>query len=227
MSRNPFLAHQWPVGIYRGGELLLTQAYSGEPLEIGKLFGRQAPVLLEIGPGRGFFLLETAEKRPDWNILALEITQKRAAKLSGKARRRELENVVVINGSARDVLEGPLLGSTFSEIHIHFPDPWPKKRHHKRRLVQPGFLPFLIGALEPQALVCAMTDHPDYGQQMLEVLDSDTRLQNLAGESCFSSLPDEAPTYYLGEKLASGHTIYVVRLRRRTLPRLLERDSGE
>jgi tRNA (guanine-N7-)-methyltransferase len=214
MARNPFQAALWPAGLYRGGELVSTHAYADAALPLAEVFGREAPLLLEIGPGRGHFLIELALARPDWNVLGLEMSRKRCQSLAAKALRAGAGNVAVLNGIAELALGGLLPPGCAHELHVHFPDPWPKKRHHKRRMLGAAIVPRLVETLCPGGLLCAMTDHAEYAAEALQALETDRRLRNLAGAGQFASRPDEPGTYYHQLSVAAGRPIHYMRMQR-------------
>jgi tRNA (guanine-N7-)-methyltransferase len=212
MTRNPYQVALWPAGLYRRGALAELREYGQPPFDLAREFGRAAPTLLEIGPGRGHFLLETAAARPDWSLLGLEISRKRSDSLTRRALRQGLDNVLVLNAVAEMAL-GSLLGTGFArELHIHFPDPWPKKRHHKRRLLGPAVAPRLLAALEPGGLLCVMTDHEDYALEALQSLEALGTLRNLAGPGRFAPRPDEPTTFYQRLSLDEGRSIHYLRM---------------
>jgi tRNA (guanine-N7-)-methyltransferase len=217
-SRNPFQAALFPAELYRAGELAATLPYDSGRLDLGHWFGRQAPLLVEIGSGRGDFLLQTASERPAWDLLALEMVRDRSRSLSANAARLGLTNVLALNAVAELALESLLPPRSASELHVHFPDPWPKKRHHKRRLLGAPVVPALVELMAEGALLCVMTDHGGYAQDALAALEAHPDLGNLAGPGRFAPRPEEPITYYQQLALAQGHPVHYIRMQRSTCP---------
>lgn len=213
-SSNPFQAARRPPILFRPGSPPYVRESEAEAYELEVEFGREAPLLFEIGSGRGDFLLETAAQRPEWNVLGLEMSRPRCEGLTRKAERMRLTNVLVLNAVAETAVAQLLPAACASEVHIHFPDPWPKKRHHKRRLLGAAVVPGLVRILAPGALLCVMTDHAEYAADALAALDGTPELRNLAGTGQFSDRPDEPLTYYQEISLSQGGTVHYIRMTR-------------
>lgn len=165
---------------------------SGEPLAWAKIFPRIAPVILEIGFGNGDALAAAAAAHPEWNFLGVEVHRPGVGSLLLKIEAAEIENVRVINADVNEVLARLPVGSLHG-VHIFFPDPWPKKRHHKRRLIQPAFAARLREALAPGGYLHCATDWEDYAVQVLEVLEATPGLVNAAGPGRFAPRPPSRP----------------------------------
>ena len=214
-SSNPFQAARRPPVLFQPGlEPRVHESEAGPTYALEIEFGRGAPLLFEIGSGRGDFLLAMAAERPAWNVLGLEMSRPRCEGLVRKAERMGLGNVLVLNAVAELAVTEFLPAACAQELHIHFPDPWPKKRHHKRRLLGPAVVPGLIRVLAPGALLCVMTDHAEYAADALAALDASPNLLNLAGAGQFSSRPDEPLTYYQEISLSQGGTVHYIRMTR-------------
>jgi tRNA (guanine-N7-)-methyltransferase len=176
-------------------EKLLAQwsaPFRPEPLDFQALFGRTGPVLLEIGFGMGEATAALAASRPDWNLLGIEVYPAGIGALLGKIEQQSLENIRLIEYDAVDVLHHMIADSSLDAVHIFFPDPWPKKRHHKRRLIQPHFVQLLCTKIKSGGYLHLATDWPDYAVQMLSVLNAEPRLSNLAGQG-FAERPSWRP----------------------------------
>ena len=119
------------------------------PLEFTRLFGREAPVILEIGFGNGESLASSAAAHPETNYLGIEVHRPGAGSLLRRLATEELDNVRVMLGDAKDILADRIPVASLSAVQLFFPDPWPKKRHHKRRLVQPDFAALVTSRLKP------------------------------------------------------------------------------
>ena len=163
----------------------------GPPIDPATVFGRRAPLVVEVGFGRGDALLDAAVKRPDRDYVGIEVHAPGIGYLLARLHDRGLENVRVLVGDAREALRHRFPDSSLEEIWIYFPDPWPKARHHKRRLVQPGFAEIAASRLRPGGRILAATDDEDYALHMLSVLQTTPRLENLAGPGAFWCGPAE------------------------------------
>ena len=140
------------------------------PLEWGVVFGSEGPVEIEIGSGKGTFLVEAAGARPDHRFLSIEWALPYAEHLADRVRRRGLENVRVARADAARFLAEHVPAGSVRVLHVYFPDPWPKKRHHKRRLLQPGFIEAAAEALEPGGELRFVSDHAEYFEEARNAL---------------------------------------------------------
>lgn len=168
-------------------------AGDGPPIDPAAVFGRRAPLVVEVGFGRGDVLLEAAVTRPDRDYVGIEVHAPGIGYLLARVHDRGIDNVRILFGDAREALRNRFPDSSLEEIWIYFPDPWPKARHHKRRLVQPGFAEIAASRLRPGGRILAATDDEDYALHMLSVFQSASRLENLAGPGAFWSGPTERP----------------------------------
>jgi tRNA (guanine-N7-)-methyltransferase len=146
--------------------------------DFAQVFGRAAPLVLEIGCGMGETTAALAQSRPDVNYLGIEVYNAGVGALLKRIEDMQLENLRVMQFDAVEVVRDMLADSVLAGCHIYFPDPWPKARHHKRRLVQPWFIELLAQKIAPGGYLHCATDVQDYAQQMLEVLSGEPRLQN-------------------------------------------------
>jgi tRNA (guanine-N7-)-methyltransferase len=160
---------------------------AGFPLELDQVFGRRASRILEIGFGMGDVLTEAATSRPDVDFLGLEVHEPGLGKVLAAAAARGLANLRLLRGDAAEVLPSTFAAASLDEVWVLFPDPWPKARHHKRRLVQPVFGAELARVLRPGGLLRLATDWEDYGAHMLAVLDAVPALENTAGAGHFGA----------------------------------------
>lgn len=159
------------------------------PLDWQELFGRDLPTEVEIGSGKGRFLLELAAEDPDRNLLAVERAAKYHRLCCERAAKRGLTNVRLIRTTAEDLLFRLLAPGTVATLYVLFPDPWPKKRHHKRRLFKPEVVPAMTAALRPGGRLLVKSDHSGYADLIREVLDAAPGLQLLDAERAFADLP--------------------------------------
>ncbi|HEX2132033.1 MAG TPA: tRNA (guanosine(46)-N7)-methyltransferase TrmB [Actinophytocola sp.] len=149
------------------------------PLDLAGWFGREAPVLLEIGSGMGETTARLAQAAPELNYLAVEVYPPGLAQLMMRAETMGIENLRLLRGDAVVLLERHVPAGSLHGVRIFYPDPWPKKKHHKRRLVQPSFVALVASRLEPGGRVHLATDWADYAEQMLEVLSAEPLLRNV------------------------------------------------
>ncbi len=179
------------------------------PLDLDELFGRRARRVAEIGFGNGDHLLALAAARPAEDFLGIEVHRPGVGRLLLQLEEHALGNVRVICHDAVEVLERYLDGPCLDEILILFPDPWPKKRHHKRRLIQPAFVALLAERLKSGGALRLATDWEPYAAEMLATLSAEPRLRNAAPEGGFVPRPGErSPTRFerRGERL--GHRVW-------------------
>ena len=187
----------------------------GPSIDPAAEFGRRAPLVVEIGFGRGDVLLDAAVNRPDRDYVGIEVHAPGIGYLLARLHDRGLENVRILFGDARDALRHRISDSSLEEIWVYFPDPWPKARHHKRRLVQPGFAEVAASRLRPGGRILAATDDEDYALHMLSVFQASPRLENLAGPGAFWSGSAERPRTRFEERgRRRGHGIRNLRFRR-------------
>jgi tRNA (guanine-N7-)-methyltransferase len=148
------------------------------PFDREALFGRNAPLVLEIGCGMGEATAEMAAADPGRDYLGVDVHTPGLGNLIVLAEARGLANVRVARGDVLDLLRGGVATGSLSAVHVFFPDPWPKARHHKRRIIQPEIVALLRDRLAPGAVLHCATDWAEYAERMLEVLDADPGLVN-------------------------------------------------
>lgn len=184
------------------------------PLDLAAMFGRVSPVILDIGFGNGDALIELATTHPDRNFLGVDVHRPGAGSLLLKLEMDNLDNVRVVIADVNDVLARLAPGS-LDGVHMFFPDPWPKKRHHKRRLMQPVFATRLYDALKPGGYVHCATDWEDYAVQMREVLEATPDLGNVAGPGRYIDRPASRPqTRFEQRGVAAGRIVRDLLFRR-------------
>ena len=158
------------------------------PDEAGKLsfaevFGNANPVELEIGSGKGTFLMAVSEAKPDTNFIGIEYARAYAEYAADRLRRNHRMNCRIVPGEATWWIRCHVPDESLANIHIYFPDPWPKTRHHKRRLIQLPFITEVRRVLRPGGLMRLVTDHADYFAHMQDVLGKQTELEVVAFDS--------------------------------------------
>lgn len=188
----------------------LWPKYGLEPqglLDLDGVFGRAAPRTVEVGFGNGENLLALAAAHPQRDYLGIEVHRPGVGRVLLALETHSLSNVRVICHDAVEVLEGYLPPASLEEILVLFPDPWPKKRHHKRRLIQGPFVGLLAERLAPGGIVHLATDWAPYAEEMLAVLSAETRLRNLSPRGTFVVRPEERRATRFerrGERLGHG-----------------------
>src|SRR5690554_6556514 len=175
-------------------------------LDITTTFGRQAPLVIEIGFGMGDSLADMAEAAPDLNFLGIEVHRPGVGKLLNQIDRRGLSNLRVYCHDAVEVLQRCIAEHSVERIQIFFPDPWHKKKHHKRRLIQTPFINLLKSRLRPGGIIHLATDWQHYAEHMMDVLSADGELENLAGAGHYSddSARMETKLERRGQRLGHG-----------------------
>jgi tRNA (guanine-N7-)-methyltransferase len=187
--------------------------YAEARIDARALFGRDAPLVLEIGSGMGETTLEIAKTDPATDFIAIEVHAPGIGSLLRGIEAAGLTNLRVIRHDALDVLEHMIADGSLAGIHLFFPDPWPKKRHHKRRLVQPAFAALAARKLAPGGLLHVATDWPDYAEHILAVLSAEPLLENTtAGYAPRPATRPRTKFEQRGERL--GHAVRDLLFRR-------------
>ncbi len=173
-------------------------------------------LVVEIGFGRGEFLQHLARQEPESAHVGVEVSYKRVLKMARRLARTEVGNVRLIEATGEEVLRDLLAEGSVAAFWINFPDPWPKKRHHRRRLLQPRFVAGLADRLVPGGELQVATDHEEYAEAIDEALAAEPRLENaLAPERWLRDVPGRLPTAYELEWRAEGRTLHFWTYRRR------------
>ncbi|MGH8175492.1 MAG: tRNA (guanosine(46)-N7)-methyltransferase TrmB [Steroidobacter sp.] len=189
--------------------------FSSAPLDLDQLFGRTAPRMIEIGFGAGEALLAFAQAHPDIDCIGVEVHQAGVGHLLLDAHAAGVANLRIISHDVVEVLRQQLAPASISTAHIFFPDPWPKKRHHKRRLIQPAFVELLARAMTEAGTLRLATDWEPYASQMREVLDASIAFANVAGEEGFVARSTERPlTRFERRGQRMGHGVWDLCYRR-------------
>ena len=191
--------------------------FRDQPLDLASVFGNADPVCLEIGFGNGESLAAMAAANADRNYIGIEVHGPGVGQLLLRAEHAACRNLRIIRHDAVEVLDRMIPSASLDAIYLFFPDPWHKKRHHKRRLVQPAFVDALARVLRPGGIFHAATDWEHYAQHMLQVLSADrARFDNTAGAGRFADRPDWRPRTRFerrGQRL--GHGVWDLVFRRR------------
>ncbi|HXF80035.1 MAG TPA: tRNA (guanosine(46)-N7)-methyltransferase TrmB [Usitatibacter sp.] len=189
-------------------------AYAPAPLVFPDAFGREAPVVAEVGFGMGETTASLARDNPGMNYLAIEVHGPGVGSLLKRLEADSIANVRVVQHDAVEVLRDMVPERSLAAIHVFFPDPWPKKRHHKRRLLQPAFVGLAATRLAPSGIIHVATDWEEYAQQVLAVLADTPILENTA--EGFAPRPAWRPqTKFERRGTALGHGVWDIIFRRR------------
>lgn len=180
-----------------------------QPFNKQAIFGRDAPVILEVGFGDGESLAQMAADQPEKDFLGIEVHRPGVGHLLLKLKDRDLGNVRIYNADAIEVLSKNIAAASLAGVNVFFPDPWPKKRHHKRRIINPGFMGLVIGKLESGGFFHAATDWENYAQHMLSILEQCPELENKAGSNSYSMRPSHRPlTKFESRGHRLGHGVW-------------------
>ena len=188
--------------------------FSPHIVDLDQAFGRSAPKILEIGFGMGETTAAIAAAHPENDYLGIEVHTPGVGSLLKQIAALELTNLRVIQHDAVEVLTQMIASSTFDGVHIFFPDPWPKKRHHKRRLIQPPFVALLVERMKPGAYLHVATDWQEYAEQVLAVLAAEPGLDNTAEN--YAPRPGYRPqTKFESRGIKLGHGVWDIVFRKR------------
>jgi tRNA (guanine-N7-)-methyltransferase len=198
----------------------LWPTYGVEPgdaqFDLDDIFGRHAPRTVEIGFGDGELLVTLAAAHPERDFMGFEVHTPGVGHCLLRAAELELTNLRVVRADAVDILQRCIEQSSLDEVLVYFADPWPKKRHHKRRIVQTAFADLVADKLKPGGILRLATDWVPYAEWMREVLDPHPSFTNLAGPAGYIPRPDERPVTKFerrGERL--GHEVRDLAYQRR------------
>ena len=192
----------WDVGFPKHGFTVSDNQFDWDAS-----FNVSGPRVLEIGFGMGDSLVAMAEQNPESRYLGIEVHKPGVGKLLTDVERRGIRNLKVFSDDAVQVLEDAIPVNSIDLMQIFFPDPWHKKRHHKRRLIQPDFVSLAVSRLSSGGHVHLATDWQPYAEHMMEVLSSTDALENLAGDGQFSPRPESRPETKFerrGQRLGHG-----------------------
>jgi tRNA (guanine-N7-)-methyltransferase len=177
-------------------------------LDAAAWFGRTAPVVLEIGCGAGTSTLAMAKAEPHIDVVAVEVYKRGLAQLLSAIDREGVTNIRLVRGDGVDVLEHMFGSESLTGVRVFFPDPWPKARHHKRRLLQPSTVALIADRLVPGGVLHAATDHAGYAEQIVEVGDAEPRLRRVTGDTGELPISVQRPvTKYEGKAHHAGSAV--------------------
>lgn len=182
--------------------------YSAKQIDLHKLFGNNGEITLEIGFGMGDSLLEQARQESSHNFIGIEVHEPGVGSLLAAIAENDLTNIRVIRHDAIEVLRDMIPTDMLDRIQIFFPDPWPKKRHHKRRLIQPAFIDLCISRLKRGGKIHLATDWEHYAEQMMEVLSTNPNLENAHGNYQYAPSDGRFATKFEKRGEALGHGVW-------------------
>jgi len=190
----------WPVfGIENNNQLI----------DHHQCFGRDAPLVVEVGFGDGEAIAYSAKERPDLNFLGIEVHRPGVGRLLQRIQEAQLQNIRIVCADAVQVLKQRIRDDAISMFRLYFPDPWPKKKHHKRRIVQPEFIQLVQSKMQTGGLLHFATDWEPYAEHMMEVLENLPGLSNQQAQGGFSSRPAwRCETKFERRGLKLGHGVW-------------------
>jgi tRNA (guanine-N7-)-methyltransferase len=177
------------------------------PWSLEQVFGRSADTIVEIGFGMGASLCEMANNNPHINYLGIEVHRAGVGSLAADLHDAGINNVRIVDQDAVEVFRNYIENNALAGVQIFFPDPWHKKRHHKRRLIQPEFIRLLVQKIKPGGFIHCATDWQEYAEHMLDVLTSTSDLSNLQQTGGYVPRPESRPLTKFenrGERLGHG-----------------------
>ncbi len=177
--------------------------------EYSQVFERQAPLIVEIGFGNGSSLAEMAETNPENNYLGIEVHRPGIGHLMLLLEEKGITNVRIYHHDAIEILEQKIMDNSLAGVHLFFPDPWQKRRHHKRRIVRPDFIDLLTKKLQPGGYFHAATDWEHYAKAMLGILSASKKLINASSDNSYCERPNYRPlTKFENRGLRLGHGVW-------------------
>ena len=190
--------------------------YEGGLLDLQTVFGNDRPVYLEIGFGNGDALAQRAMRQPEHNHLGIEVHRPGVGHLLQQLAQHQLDNVRVLRHDAAEILRQGLEQQSLQGLYLFFPDPWPKKKHHKRRIVQPQFVARLAQLIRPGGVVHMATDWQAYAEHMLATLQANDAFENTAQDGAYLPRPEDRPlTRFEGRGQRLGHGSWDLVFKRR------------
>lgn len=199
-----------------------AQHYCLDPqqeINFERVFGRAAPLIIEIGFGNGDSLAQMAAENPDKNYLGIEVHRAGVGHLLMLIEAQQLTNIRIYCHDAIEILEQRVPNESLAGVHLFFPDPWHKKKHHKRRIVRDSFVELLARKLAPNGYFHAATDWENYAEWILEILNRATEFKNLSPSQTYCERPDYRPlTKFEQRGIRLGHGVWDVMFAKQELP---------
>ena len=183
--------------------------FSKEPLDLDKIFARRAPRILEIGTGMGDATAQIAKSNKENDYLAVEVHRPGIGSLMRQIEENKLSNIRLMSYDIVEILKYQLPENTIDCVYIFFPDPWPKKKHHKRRLISSSLLSLIKPVLKTHGRLFIATDWENYAEQIIDVIEHQVDVINLAGNNKYSPRPRWRPmTKFEKRGLNKGHQVF-------------------
>jgi len=182
--------------------------FNVDKLDLAAVFGRSAPVILEIGFGNGESLLQQAVSRPEQDYIGIEVHRPGVGRLLHLAAEAGIANLRVINHDAVEVLQRQIPDNSLDCVQLFFPDPWHKKRHHKRRIINPAFIQLVRQKLKTGGQFHLATDWQDYAEYMLAQMEQADGFSNTGGKGHFAQQTDRPPTKFEHRGRRLGHGVW-------------------
>jgi tRNA (guanine-N7-)-methyltransferase len=207
MARSSALTTSQKRGLEEFGPTLLHKRPESGLVDLAAMFGREAPLTVEIGFGMGYSLVEMAAAAPERNFIGIEIHQPGLAQICHEAGIRGLKNLHVFDADALLLLENNFADGSIDTVQLFFPDPWPKKKHFKRRLVQPANAELIRRKLKVGGIFHMATDWENYAEWMRDIMEAQPGYRNVLGAGQFSERPEHRPKTKFeerGQKLGHG-----------------------
>lgn len=177
--------------------------------DFNQVFGRIAPLIVEIGFGTGDSLANMAAANPDNNYIGIEVHKPGVGHLMLLLDQQGLTNVRIYCHDAIDIIENKIADHSLTGVHLFFPDPWPKQKHHKRRIVRPSFVDLLSKKLQPGGYFHAATDWQNYAENMLKILSTGVGISNTSSDGDYCERPDYRPlTRFEQRGIRLGHGVW-------------------
>ena len=177
--------------------------------DFSQVFGRNAPLFVEIGFGNGESLARMAATNPDKDYIGIEVHRPGVGHLLMLLNQQDLNNVRIYCHDAIDIMEHKIADNSLAGVHLFFPDPWPKKKHHKRRIVRPTFVDLLVRKLKSGGYFHAATDWGNYAEAMLAVLSESSALRNASSSNDYCQCPEYRPlTKFEQRGIRLGHGVW-------------------
>jgi tRNA (guanine-N7-)-methyltransferase len=191
-------------------------AIEDAPVDLNSVFNRVAPKILEIGFGSGHSLFEIAKRHPEKDFIGVETHQPGIGALMLEIEKEAIQNIRIFYGDAVEVLQKSIAASSLDGIQLFFPDPWPKRKHHKRRIIQPDFVNLLVDKLKSNGVLHLATDWEHYAHHMMQVLSKSDKLVNIAGAQQFAARSENRPitTKFENRGTQSGRHIWELQFAR-------------
>lgn len=182
-------------------------------LDFSSVFNNDNDIKIDIGCGNGHFLVDMAKQYTDSNFIGIELKYYRVCKCISKFSKRDIDNVRMFHGDAGNFLNEYFPDNSIKELYYNFPDPWPKRRHHKKRLFTPSFLDTLYRIMKKDAIFTCATDHADYLKWMLNYLEKDNRFEMLFNGKILNNIPGYPTTLFEQLWKEMGRDLYYFRFK--------------